>query len=179
MANYMLNILFLPLVGTHSMASAAKKRAAARARAAKAARNNKSSKYSTSRAKAPSPEFLPGDPSLEDSDSEDEESVLDFDCGYEGGVDYDCSDYDCSEEDSSDNEWSDQDELIEMTEEDFPPIKPITIPDIFFTSRTSADWRAAEMNRGLGYTGTSKRTKERRDMEARTREKMRKDAKVS
>lgn len=151
------------------MASAAKKRAAARARAAKAAKCKPSS-----RAEAPSPEPLPSS-----DDSEDEEPGHNFECGYEGGIEYECSDMDYSDGDS-DNEWSDQDdELTEMTEEDFPPIKTARIPDIFFTTRTKDDWDSAEMNRRLGYTGTSKRTKERRGMEARRREKVRQDAKVS
>lgn len=153
------------------MVKAAKKQAAARARAGKAAKNK------NLRARAPSPENLAHLHKVPFYDLESDGSEPEIDCGYEGGVNFDCSDYDCSSEgEDSDDEWSEHEELIELTEEDLPPIK---IPDIFFTTKTRSEWIDAESSRRLGYTGLSKRTKERRDKEARDRERLRQNAKVS
>lgn len=111
---------------------------------------------------------------ISDSESDLE---MDFECGYEGGVENPGSETEYEPEEV-DEEWSEE-ELIEVGEEDLPPILPVESLQVFLGQKTSKEWEEAEKNRKLGYTGTSTRTKQRKAKEAREREEIRKQAKVS
>lgn len=168
------------------MAKLHKKEAAARARAAKklktlisAPSTGLASVLSSNTASA-SVQLLPVDNLNEaenevevvDSDSEFEE------CGYEGGVNCVWSDTeDLEYQLGSEEEVSDvDDDLAEMDEDELPPI---VVPNIFLVPTSAMDWENAEKKRSLGYTGTSTRTRQRHAKEAREREKVRNEAKIS
>jgi hypothetical protein len=105
-----------------------------------------------------------------DSDSE-------YDCGYEGGVNCQWSD---TEYDGTDSEWSDSDgdslaeldgdeleaNLRELREEVEAPGAPSKYAQIS-TKKSALEWKKAEGNRAMGYTGNSKRTQQRKAKEAR------------
>jgi len=95
----------------------------------------------------------------------DVSSDLDLDCGYEGGVN-------CSWSDSDSEDYSDADSLKQLEGEELKAnlnelraeLKELVISmkyDQFMELKAAKDWKIAEKNRILGYTGNSKRTQER------------------
>lgn len=112
---------------------------------------------------------------VSESDSEPEVS-------YEGGVNVFYSDSDDSAYQPGDSESDDEmtdDELTELEEEDLLPVITIQQVEAIFKQRTSKEWAKAEQKRGLGYTGTSKRTQQRKAQAARLGEAERTRAKAS
>lgn len=112
---------------------------------------------------------------VSDSDSEPEVS-------YEGGVNVFYSDSDDSAYQPGDSESEDEmteDELTELEEEDLLPVIPIQRAEALFKQRTSWEWAKAEQKRNLGYTGTSRRTQQRKAQAARLGEAERTRAKAS
>jgi len=113
----------------------------------------------------------------------DVSSDSDSDCGYEGGVN-------CGWSDSDSEDYSDADSLEELEGEELEAnlnelraeLKELVIPtkyDQFMEPKAAKDWKKAEKNRTLGYTGNSKRTQERRAKEGRDREASRAEAQTS
>jgi hypothetical protein len=114
-------------------------------------------------------------------------SNSDSDCGYEGGVNCYWSDSDDSD---FNEEYSDADSLEELEGDELEAnllelrteLADLGAPtkyDQIMESKLEKDWRKVEQNRGLGYSGNSKRTQERRAKEARDREASRKEAQTS
>ena len=66
-------------------------------------------------------------------------------------------------------------ELKAELEDLFTPTKY----DQIMEPKLTTDWKKAEQNRNLGYSGNSKRTRERRAKEARDREASRTEARTS
>ena len=147
------------------MTKADKKKAAARARAGKVLKHSSHSKTQI---------LLVSDAKDIETDSDDN-----YDCGYEGGIDCVWSEDGSDSEVESDNGWSDasvDDDLIEVDEGELPPVK---IPEIFTNPKMPINWKKAQSNRKLGYTGTSVRTRQRHDQQAREQEEFRQQAKTS
>ena len=110
-------------------------------------------------------------------------SDSDSDCGYEGGVNFSLS-----KSDSFD--YSDAESLEELEGEELEAnlnelraeLKELPIRtkyDLLMEPKTVKDWKKAEENRTLGYTGNSKRTQERRAKDLRDRETFRAKAQTS
>jgi hypothetical protein len=104
----------------------------------------------------------------------DVSSDSDSDCGYEGGVN-------CSWSNLDSEDYSDADSLEELEGEELEAnlnelraeLKELGIPtkyDQFIELKTAKDWKEAEKNCTLGYTGHSKQTQEQRAKEGRDRE---------
>jgi hypothetical protein len=106
------------------------------------------------------------------------------------GVDFQWSDNDCDH--GTDSEWSDSDgdslaelegdeleaNLHELREE----VEAITAPSRYTriaAKKSAREWKKAEQNRALGYTGNSKRTQQRRAKEAQERAAFREEARTS
>jgi hypothetical protein len=160
------------------------KEAAARARASRWTRNAFET-HSDSPETVPrteSDEFSHGNssPSHENTDNTGwslTDSESESDCGYTGGVNMDMSD---SDEEGSD--WVDSDaeslsefsgseldvNLEELQQEAEDLRKPMVNWKIM-ERKSPKEWAKAEKNRGLGYTGLSDRTRQRREKEARDR----------
>ena len=110
----------------------------------------------------------------------------DSDCGYAGGVNCDWSDSDSEyDEDYTDMESledMDGDELDDNLQELKAELEDLFTPtkyDQIMEPKLTTDWKKAEQNRNLGYSGNSKRTRERRAKEARDREASRTEARTS
>ena len=147
------------------MTKSDKKKAAARARAGKALKHSKHSKTQILCA-----------PEVQNIEIDSDNNL---DCGYKGGVDCVWPEDSSDSEVESDNGWSDasvDDDLVEMDEDELPPIQ---IPEIFTNLKVPINWKKAQSNRKWGYTGTSKRTRQRNDQKAREQEKFRQQAKIS
>ena len=177
------------------MAKAHKKKAAARARTARWLNRAEAQdleelvRDDVAAVTNPDPEWAPEidivteehwDPIYIDSES-------DTDCDYNGGVNCWPDSDDENDGDCSDN-WSDSEEgsLVEFDNDDLGELRAelndlgVALPNNHIMENKSAkDWRKAESNRALGYTGTSKRTQQRREKEARDRAEFRGKAKTS
>jgi hypothetical protein len=126
---------------------------------------------------------------LEQKNTEPEPEIdpsLDWECGYTGGVGVEEeSDSDSDYEPDSESEWSDDESLLEYEGDELEEnlrqqrelmediqvlsgshpsgYEEITVPKL------RKEWTKVEGNRGLGYSGHSKRTQRRRAKEARDR----------
>jgi len=125
----------------------------------------------------------------------DYDSPSEQDCGYTGGVNYRFSDteYDsATESEWSNGSGSDEDSVVELEGdeldanlhelrkkahdkalEEFPKYAQIVM------KKSAVEWKKAEKNRTLGYTGNSQRTQQRRAKEAQDRATIREEAKSS
>ena len=116
-------------------------------------------------------------------------SDSEYDCDYEGGVNCQWSD---TEYDGTDSEWSDSDgdslaeldgdeleaNLRELREE----VEALGAPSKYAqiaTKKSALEWKKAEGNRALGYTGNSKCTQQRKAKEAWERAAFRGEARTS
>jgi hypothetical protein len=109
------------------------------------------------------------------------------DCGYAGGVNMDNSDQegsswmdgDSSEESLSELEGEDLELNLESLQEEGETLEDnLTIWEVL-RKKSLKDWKRVEQNRSLGYTGTSDRTRRRREKESRDRAAFRESAKTS
>lgn len=112
-------------------------------------------------------------------------SDLNSDCGYEGGVNCDWSDSDSEyDEDYTDTESledMDGDELDDNLQELKAELDDLFTPtkyDQIMEPKLTTDWKKAEQNRNLRYSGNSKCTQEWRVKEAHNREASRTKART-
>lgn len=163
------------------MAYETRKNAAAHARAARLAKL--ASK--TNHPKTDSPDItevarISPDIIIVDSDS-------DSDCGYDGGVNYQWSSSEYEPGYDSSDEWtSDAESLAEFEgdelEANLQSLREEALalggPQIM-QPKSAEDWKKAEKNRAWGYTGTSQRSRQRNEKNARERDAFRKEARTS
>lgn len=162
------------------MGRADKKKAAAHATAARIKAHNSTSTNLKNHNPSADTNILP---ITVDSDS-------DSDCQYLGGVNFYPSDddYTDSGEESTDTELESLAELegdeleanlreLRAELEDLGTIH--TKYDHIMQMKSVTDWKKAERNRTLGYTGNSRRTQLRKAKEAREREALRTEAQTS
>ena len=125
----------------------------------------------------------------------DSDSPSEQDCGYTGGVNHQFSgtEYDSgTESEWSNGSGSDEDSVVELEGDEldanlhelrkkahakalegFPKYAKIVM------KKSAFEWKKAEKNRALGYTGNSQRTQQRRAKEARDQAAIREEAKSS
>jgi hypothetical protein len=121
---------------------------------------------------------------VSDSDSNDmsvsiEADSDDQDCRYMGGVDYQFSgtEYDSGQESEwSDGSESDEESLVELEgdelEANLHKLRQAQALEAFLKyaqivmNKSASEWKKAEKNRALGYTGNSKCTQQWREKEA-------------
>jgi hypothetical protein len=169
--------------------------AAARARAARhASSSTRTQLPSTPEPSGPisKPENTP--PTLLAPNRVDSETDSDAegDCGYIGGVNCDVSEGEYDPK--SDNNWVDSDgDLMELEGDELEEnlrglrekeemVNSAATPssyDLITEKRSAKEWKEAEKNRSLGYTGTSARTRQRKSKAAREQAAVRKNAKSS
>jgi hypothetical protein len=114
----------------------------------------------------------------------------DSDCGYDGGVNYYWSDSDSDEYLDENSGISDTESLEELEgvalEENLAGLKveleelaAATQYEQIMGPKSEKQWKRVEKNRSLGYTGISQRTQQRKAKEAREREELRVQNRVS
>ena len=114
----------------------------------------------------------------------------DSDCGYNGGVNYYGSDNDSDEYLDESSGISDAESLEELEgvalEENLADLRveleelaAATQYEQIMGPKSAKQWKRVEKNRSLGYTGTSQRTQQRKAKEAREREELRAQNRVS
>jgi hypothetical protein len=163
------------------MTLAHQKAAAQRAREAKkaASRNNLHPKNMTT----PTPVINAGDSDVdEDPDQAEVAEESDSDCGYTGAMNF--IESDSEEEDSSDYIESDDESPSEADLEDddiwtreqvaeaVAELTELDKPDL----KSKTQWKKAEANWKLGYTGNSQRTRQRNAQNARVGAKIQQEA---
>lgn len=167
------------------MTRAHKKKAAARARAARWPSNGSPSPPNTELAD------ISHNLSVFDDHSEELDETVDYDsssdCDYDGGINW-CLDSEGENDGDCSDDWEDSDDesLVEFNEDDLVEIKadiaelkePSAYDQIMRT-KSSKEWKAAEKNRNLGYTGTSKQTQQRNRKNARDQANFHEQAKTS
>ena len=114
----------------------------------------------------------------------------DSDCGYNGGVNYYGSDSDSDEYLDENSGISDAESLEELEgvalEENLADLKvelkelaAATQYEQIMEPKSAKQWKRVEKNRSLGFTGTSQHTQQRKAKEAREREELRAQNRVS
>jgi hypothetical protein len=117
------------------------------------------------------------------------ESDLESDCQYVGGVNHDYSDT-SDDEDWSDSESNCSESLSELEgseledslqglQAEVSDLDALSKFEKFLMPKSAGEFKKAEKDRGLGYTGLSLRTKQRREKEARERAAFRESVKKS
>lgn len=107
----------------------------------------------------------------------------DSDCGYNGGVNYYGSDGDSDEHLDENSGISDAESLEELEgvalEENLADLRAeleelaaATQYEQIMGPKSAKQWKRVEKNQSLGYTGTSQRTQQRKAKEAREREEL-------
>jgi hypothetical protein len=112
----------------------------------------------------------------------DDDSDDDYDCGYDGGVNTYFSDDEYDPEGDADSDFMDlelsdfDEEILETLKAELASLaKPGTVFEALGKSTSKKDWKKAEANRSLRYSGNSERTRSRQAKQACERQTQREE----